>query len=369
MKFKDTMTARERIEAFYEGKPYDRIPTGIFMSDHSAGLVGARVVDMHLSAEINTKAQIAAYKAYGTEEVGAIVGVGGVAEILGMKLNFPENSNPYPVSHPILSQEDLENTSLPPFFSAGRFPMFYEISERLLEAVGNEVPVVVGMPGPFTTAGGLRGTENFMRDLYQNPEFAHEVLRLSLEATLLFIRETAKLGVGFSIGEPTASGTLIGAKQFHEFAFPYLKACLDEISRLGCRLTSLHICGNTRKIWNAMVDAGAEILSLDERIDLLEAKREVAPGRCCWEIFRPRRSCCWARRRMWKTRWPTACARFGTAPGAISWDSAAVFLPTLRRKTSWPFMMQPVNTEAIRSGLAAGAACNRKNYTIFLHSR
>ncbi len=24
-------------------------------------------------------------------------------------------------------------------------------------------------------------------------------------------------------------------------------------------------------------------------------------------------------------------------------------------------MMQPVNTEAIRSGLAAGAACNRKN--------
>ncbi len=275
MKFKDTMTARERIEAFYEGKPYDRIPTGIFMSDHSAGLVGARVVDMHLSAEINTKAQIAAYKAYGTEEVGAIVGVGGVAEILGMKLNFPENSNPYPVSHPILSQEDLENTSLPPFFSAGRFPMFYEISERLLEAVGNEVPVVVGMPGPFTTAGGLRGTENFMRDLYQNPEFAHEVLRLSLEATLLFIRETAKLGVGFSIGEPTASGTLIGAKQFHEFAFPYLKACLDEISRLGCRLTSLHICGNTRKIWNAMVDAGAEILSLDERIDLLEAKREV----------------------------------------------------------------------------------------------
>jgi uroporphyrinogen decarboxylase len=62
---------------------------------------------------------------------------------------------------------------------------------------------------------------------------------------------------------------------FVEFAFPYLKELISAVRASGRRLSSLHICGNTKRIWNSMADAGADILSLDEVIDLGSAKKAV----------------------------------------------------------------------------------------------
>jgi uroporphyrinogen decarboxylase len=272
---RDRMTPKERIEAFYAGEEYDRAPTCIFMSDHQALLIGATAADLQLSADAYVAAQIAAYKTYNIEAVGALLGVGGVAEILGAKLAFPEQSTPYVTEHIIRTPDDVAAMDIPSFERAGRYPMFLEISERLLLSLGDEVPLEIGLPGPFTTAGNLRGTEEFMRDLIRNPEFAHRVIRLALESTMLFVREAAKLGALFSIGEPTASSTLISNRQFREFALPYLKMMVDEIKARGCRVSALHICGNTRRILDEMVKTGAGILSLDENVDLALAAEHV----------------------------------------------------------------------------------------------
>lgn len=269
------MTPKERIEAFYAGEAYDRVPTAIFMSDHIADLIGVKASALHLSAKINAEAQIAGYRTYGVEEVGPVFGVGAIAEALGTKLVFPDSSTPYIEKHLIADVNDIERIDIPSFHRAGRFSMFLEIAERLLDSVGDEVPVVFSIPGPFTTAGSLRGMENFMRDLYHRPAFAHRLLSLSLEGTLLFVREAGKLGLRYSIGEPTASGSLISLTHFREFAFPYLKELVSQIRSYGCGISSLHICGNTRKIWGDMIKTGVNVLSLDECIDLSEAKDEI----------------------------------------------------------------------------------------------
>jgi len=272
---KDQMTARERGKAFMEGKPIDRIPCNLFIGDYAAKLIGAKVSDLHLSVEKNVAAQIAAHKIYETEGAGAAVGLGGIAEAIGSKLGFPEQGAPYVRDFAVKEYADLDNLSVPHPVKGGRFSHVLQITERLLEELGDEVPISVGVPGPFTTAGNLRGTQNFMRDLYKNPELAHRLLRLAADSTISFVKEAAKLDVSISIADPTASGSVISENQFKDFAFPYLKELVEAIIKAGKSKPTLHICGNTKKIWRYMADTSAGMLSLDNQVDLGEAKQAV----------------------------------------------------------------------------------------------
>ena len=53
------------------------------------------------------------------------------------------------------------------------------------------------------------------------------------------------------------------------------KEVIDTIRISGKSAPSLHICGNTKRMWALMADAGAGSLSLDDTIDLSEAKKVV----------------------------------------------------------------------------------------------
>lgn len=275
LNLKDEMTPKERAEAIANGKPYDRIQCSINVLDHAANLIDSKVSDLHFSTEKFLEGQIVARKKYGIEGTSVGPGLGGIAEALGSKLAFPDHGAPYVSDYAIKDVSDLDKITLPNPQKAGRFPFVLQTAEALVDNLGKEIPVSVGVPGPFTSSGNLRGAENLLRDLKRNPEFAHRILRLVTDTTISFIKEAAKLDVNISIAEPSASGTLISKAMFKEFAFPYLKEVIDAIKGAGKNAPSLHICGNTKKIWTLMADAGAGALSLDDTIDLEEAKKAV----------------------------------------------------------------------------------------------
>lgn len=272
---KDQMTAKERNAAFIAGKPYDRIPCNLFIGDHSSRLIGVKVSDLHLSADKAVEAQLAAFKTYETEGAGVGPGLGGIAEAIGSKQQYPDNGAPFVSEYAVKEFQDIDRLTVPDPVKGGRFSIILQAAERLVEELGKEIPISVSVPGPFTTAGNLRGAEKFMKDLYRNPEFAHRLLRLAVDSTIAFVREAAKLDVSISIADPSASGSMISKKQFKEFAFPYLSELIQTIKDLGKPAPSLHICGNTKKIWEDMADAGAGLLSLDNRVDLEEVKHSV----------------------------------------------------------------------------------------------
>jgi uroporphyrinogen decarboxylase len=70
------------------------------------------------------------------------------------------------------------------------------------------------------------------------------------------------------------STTVISPRQFKEFGFPYLKRLVDFLHQNGKPVT-LHICGKTGPIWQAMADTGADCISIDNAADLAEAKTAV----------------------------------------------------------------------------------------------
>lgn len=272
---KETMTSRERFAAALSGKPYDRIPVFLLMSDHAARVIGVTVGAYQQSAELMAKGQIAAHRLYGVDMINTGPGLTGIAEAIGAKLAFPDNTA-YVIEDPAPTRDDFDRLNVPDPRRDGRLPLFLEATKIVLDEVGANVPVSLTTAGPFTTASYLRGPDQFLRDLRRAPEAAHRALRLATDSTIPFIREVIALGARVSLAEPMASGTLIGAKQFREFAQPYLSEVVNAVKALtGGVGPSLHICGDSSKIWSDMADTGASLLSIDDQVDLAAARAEV----------------------------------------------------------------------------------------------
>jgi uroporphyrinogen decarboxylase len=271
---KDKMTPKERMAAFKAGQPYDRIPTALNVGEHAAKLIGVKVSEFHKSAKINAQAQIAALKEYGQDSVAVGLGLTGIAEAAGSKVALPDYSSPYVGEFAIKDPADLEKLDIPDPARFYKFTVIREAIEILKEEVGDSVSIGCGLAGPLTTANNLRGAENLMKDIYNRPEFVHQLLDFSVRSSVPFVQELAKMDVTISVADPVSSGSLIGPKVFQEFAFPYLKRLIEEISRVS-KPPSLHICGNTNKILAGMADTGAGTLSLDSLVDLEFAKNKV----------------------------------------------------------------------------------------------
>lgn len=272
--FSEYMTSKERVVAALTGQPYDRIPVFMLLSDQAARVIGVTVGEYQNSAQLMAHAQLTAWRDYGMDMINTGPGLTGIAEAAGSRLNFPDDTA-YVVETAIREPEDLADLNIPDPLRDGRLPLFLEATEIASAEVGEQVIVSGTVAGPFTTASGLRGTEQLMRDLRRNPDFVHRLMRFALESTIPFVKEVVKRGARVSIAEPVASGTLIGRAQFLEFVAPYLKELTTVITELSGGAPSLHICGNTSRIWHDMADCGAGTLSLDDEVDIAEARAAV----------------------------------------------------------------------------------------------
>ncbi len=278
--FKDEMTPKERMTAFASGKEIDRIPCMPLIGDHACRLIGVPVSRYSQSAKLMAEAHIKSFNTYHTDSVGVGPSLFGIAEAMGTRLTYPYDGIPY-VSEPALS-DWKDFTKLAPVnpYRDGRLPLFLETLQRINDSIGEQVGIGSSVGGPFTAAASLRGTECFLKDLRKNPEMVHRLLELVTESALSYIDAVCDLGLKPSLADPIASGSLISAKQFREFAKPYLKIYADRIKERCGSGPTLHICGNSSRIWPDMVDVGATILSLDNIVDLEDAKKEVGDRVC-----------------------------------------------------------------------------------------
>lgn len=273
-RFKDEMTPKERIAALRQGRPYDRLPCNPSLGAHAARVTGIKVSEYHLSAEKMAEAQIAAYRTYGHDAVGVAATL-GIVEALGGKVAYPAQGSPYIAEHVVREISDFERLDYTNIENSEHLWPCFGAAQMLIEALGDEVSVSIGARGPFSTAANLRGVENFLRDLYVHPEFAHRLLRFALDSIIPVIKKAIALGAAVGFSDPVSSGSLIGPKQYVEFSLPYMKELIDAVKEAGGNPPTLHICGNTKRIWRAMADTGAGALSVEDKIDLSETKQAV----------------------------------------------------------------------------------------------
>jgi uroporphyrinogen decarboxylase len=270
----DIMTPNERLEAFGKNRPIDRVVCVPMVASSAAHLIGRTIKEFQLDPKVLAYSLIEAYKRYRYDSVGVCTNCSIMAEAMGAKLKYHED-DVASCDEPILkNKEDISKIKIATP-EDGTLWVFYKAAEICLKEIGHEITPSIAVAGPFTTAATLRGVEAFARDVYKDPKFCHKILRMSTESIKNHIRAIVKTGAAVgTIADPIASGSLISAKTFEKFAFPYIKELVDFTHDLGSSI-GLHICGKSTRILKLMVDTGADLISIDD-VDLEFAKTVVA---------------------------------------------------------------------------------------------
>lgn len=270
-----TYTDLDRFYDALRGQPMDRVPVFAAMGLWAAtNFPEAPVKEVALDPELIAKAQLWAKEVLGMDAVSPSVDPLFIAEAFGCEVRFLDTGplvDPLPIS--ISSPEDAEKVPLPDPRKTGRCPVVLEAARILSEECKGEVPLMGIFEAALTNTCRIIGSEHILRMTRKNPQ-ALEVLLDRVNGFLIeFGKALLENGVNtFFIPEPTASSAMISPVMFRQFVLPRLQRLTGELDVP----TILHICGDTNPILATMGEAGSEVISLDQCMDL-STFRNVLP--------------------------------------------------------------------------------------------
>jgi len=259
------MNAKERVLAILNHQKPDRMPcfgANSTVTYDQMEKVQAFWPQAHENGEAMAKQALAAHQLLGFDAVRVPFCQTFEAEALGCILK-PGGSDGIPGIDPPPPYEIGDTPVLPDdFLSRGRIPELLKAVGILKKEVGDTVPIVGGIIGPFTIAGALLETVPLLKASFKTPEKMRPFLEVAESAGTALAQALIDAGVDIIACEDmTASPALIAPPTYRDFELEYQKRQFGAISVPRI----LHICGNVDLIVEWMGQTGADILSIEPK--------------------------------------------------------------------------------------------------------
>lgn len=115
---------------------------------------------------------------------------------------------------------------------------------RLAAAAHPDVPVIVSLTGPVSTAASIVDPITFYKELRKNSAQAEKGLDYVVELLAAYAERAVQAGASvIAIGDPSATGEILGPKMFEAYALKYNNKFAERVHQLGVPFI-LHICGD-----------------------------------------------------------------------------------------------------------------------------
>lgn len=262
------MTGKERILATFAHKTADTVPWVPFAGVHAGKLIGENARTVYTDQSVLIRSLEEAHRLYRPDGLPIMFDLQIEAEILGCDLLWSDDAPPTVTSHPLEESEEIP-TRLPED-GDGRLPMALAAMRHMKTAVGSDTALYGLFCGPFTLASHLRGTNIFM-DMYDDPDYVARLLEYTTDVGVRMIDLYADAGSDvIAVVDPLVSQ--ISPDHFEEFlAGPFRR--VFETIRDRKRISSFFVCGDATRNIEKMCETGPDGISIDENINLAEAKK------------------------------------------------------------------------------------------------
>ncbi len=274
MKYKDTMLPAERAKALANGQDADRLPCNPNIANGVARIYGCKVSQFNTDAKVLAAAQIASYRKFGYDSVRIFTDLFPWAEAMGATVKFPDDYTADLLKPAIDNEADIDSLRPADPYKDGRLPVHLDAMKYLRDEVGDEVGCSAAIVGAFTNAFFLLGVDKTLKLIHKNPEAVHKLCQVSLETCIRYAEATMEIGLTPAISEPMSSCTVVSPKVFREFSLPYLQKLVDFIKGRGSGVI-IHICGQTKAIWDDIAAMGASGFSIDNVASLKECCQQI----------------------------------------------------------------------------------------------
>jgi uroporphyrinogen decarboxylase len=274
MKYIDEMTQREREDAYAAGKEVDRNPISLSMDETFTNYFGITLTDYYFNTDKLVEVEERLIEEFNIDNTGVHIGLRGIGEALGTKLEYPPDKISYIVDPVLKDYSMLDHMEVCDMHKDGTMPQVLEAAKILMDKYGKERYISVGISGPLSTAVSIRGTENILKDTVKNRENLHRLLDFSCDC----IVECAKTlwneaGVTVGFCEPIGAADLLSLKQCEEFLVPYMYNVNERIKNIVGSTPGFHMCGHSRDRWEVLKATGIGSFSVDNCESLTEAKK------------------------------------------------------------------------------------------------
>jgi len=267
------VNSRERVLRALELKKPDRVPVVPFIITFAAKYAGFKFIDYAKDPSILAKSQIEIARRFKIDAV--YVDSDPIIEIeaMGAEIKYPEDESPMASKPAVERSDDIRSLKVPDPEKDGRLPVWLNAIKILKEKVGDEFAVFSSLNAPFQAAAQLLGITQTCMHLYRNPGLVRELLDLTTEVVVSFMRAEIRAGAdAIVLGDAISSPTVISPKHFEKFSFPYIR---EVIRQAGGKVPFiLHICGDATRIIDKMVETGTRYLEVDSYVDLAKVRKK-----------------------------------------------------------------------------------------------
>lgn len=275
----NTMTSRERVMKLFAGEEIDRPPCFSGMGNVTAeGLkkFDYKFAAVHSDAKMMADSAASSYKLFGFECAVVPFDLCVEAEALGCEINVYSHLEDilYPtIKTKLINSEDEMDIQLPSDLAArGRVPMMKEVIGLLKKDIGNEVAIGAHVLGPFTLAGQIMELNTLLKLSFKKQDKVGKLLDMMADALITIAKEYVDAGADYiTVREMGATSDVLSPRVFNNLILPYLKKIFTEVKTNSV----IHICGKTNEIAGFMVESGATAISVDQKNDVVEARKKI----------------------------------------------------------------------------------------------
>lgn len=234
-------------------------------------MIGKTVRDAVTDGQVHYNAIQALSEKYPTAAATVIMDLTVEAEAFGAEIVFPENEVPSVVGRLLNDEEAIDKLEIPAL-NKGRVPQYLKANMLAAKAITDR-PVFAGCIGPYSLAGRLYDMSEIMMLIYINPEAANLLLKKCSDFILRYCMALKATGVnGVVMAEPAAG--LLSDEDCTQYSSVFIKEIVEKVQDDHFTVI-LHNCGNTGHCTRAMVATGAAAYHFGNKINMVEALKEV----------------------------------------------------------------------------------------------
>lgn len=274
------LTPKERLLNVLSGRTVDRPPvicTGGMMNAAIVEIIelsGCPLPAAHSDSRLMADLAAAIQRQTGFENIGMPFCMTVEAEIMGSEVSYGTQAcEPKVVNELYSSLAAVERKDINAMLGEGRVGVVLAAIRRAAQD-NREIPVIGNLCGPISLAASLVDPVAFLKGLCKDKASAHVMLAYVSDLLAEFACRMAGHGADvISIGDPTATGEILGPRVFGEFAVPYINRVIDRIHECQTKVI-LHICGDMNRVRHLLPSLHADAISVDAVVSLKKLKDE-----------------------------------------------------------------------------------------------
>jgi len=273
------LNEKERLLSVLKGDRVDRPPVIC-----PGGMMSACVTEIsdqvggghHSETQAMVSAARKINELIGFENYGVPYCLTAEVEALGASVNIGDNLiEPRITRYNDQPLEAIMESYSPVDVTTGRMGV---VLAAIRELENSRVPVIGNVSGHISTATSVVDPLEMFKMLRREPERAARFLTFISDYLIRYALEMVRAGADvISISDPTATGEILGPRNFQKFAVPYYQKIIETLHQEGIPVI-LHICGNASKIVDSLNEVKANAVSFDSIVNMKMAREGIKAG-------------------------------------------------------------------------------------------